>query len=131
VVLQTGEIDPTPYIKKHPDWKVIRFTKRFHELVAGAELVVAHFGSTVLDAVVYKKPVVLVLNPELTRTVGLEDAKYLAKKANAVLVSEINLEALLEAIKEARKRKVPTLPNGAENLASLIIKLSQGAGKLN
>lgn len=131
IVLQTGEIDPAPYIKKHPDWKVIRFTKRFHELVAGAELVVAHFGSTVLDAVVYKKPVVLVLNPELTRTVGIEDAKYLAKKANAVLVSEINLEALLEAIKEARKRKVPTLPNGAENLANLIIKLSQGVRKLN
>ena len=130
IVLQTGEISPAPYIKKHPEWEVTSFTERFHELVAGAELVVAHFGSTVLDAVVYKKPVVLVLNPELTRTVGIEDAKYLAKKANAVLVSEMNLETLLEAIKEARKRKVPTLRNGAEHLANIIIKLSQDGRKV-
>ena len=130
IVLQTGEINPTPYMKKHPEWKVVAFTERFHELLAGAELVVSHFGSTVLDAVVYEKPVVLVLNPEWTRTVGIEDAKHLAKKANAVLVSEINLETLLEAINEARKRKVPTLPNGAENLANIIIKLSQDGRKV-
>ena len=123
VVLQTGRVDPTPYIKKHPEWKVVTFTEQFHRLLAGAELVVAHFGGTVLDAVIYKKPVVLVLNPEWTRTVGIEDAKYLAKKANAVLVSEINLENLLEAINEARKRRVPTLPDGAENLANMIIEL--------
>ena len=123
VVLQTGRVDPTPYIKKHPEWKVIAFTERFHKLLAGAELVVAHFGGTVLDAAIYEKPVVLVLNPEWTRTVGIEDAKYLAKKVNAVLVSEINSENLLEAINEARKRRVPTLPDGAENLASMIIEL--------
>ena len=123
VVLQTGRVDPTPYIKKHPEWKVVAFTESFHKLLAGAELVVAHFGGTVLDAAVYKKPVVLVLNPEWTRTVGIEDAKYLAKKVNAVLVSEINLENLLEAIDEARKRRVPTLPDGAENLASMITEL--------
>ncbi|MGD8543844.1 MAG: glycosyltransferase [Candidatus Bathyarchaeota archaeon] len=123
VVLQTGRVDPTPYIKNHPEWKVITFAEKFHELLAGAELVVAHFGSTVLDAVVYEKPVVLVLNPEWTRTVGIEDAKHLAKKTNAVLVSETNLENLLEAINEARKRKVPTLPNGAGNLARRIIEL--------
>ena len=44
VVLQTGRIDPAPYIEKHPEWKVITFTEQFHELLAGAELVVAHFG---------------------------------------------------------------------------------------
>lgn len=74
-------------------------------------------------AVVYKKPVVLVPNPEWTRTVGTEDAEYLAGKINAVFVSEI--ESLLNAIKEARKRRVPTLPDGAENLANMIIELAQ------
>jgi len=130
VVLQTGEVNPTPYVKKHPEWKVVAFAENFHELLAGAELVVSHFGSTVLDAVVYGKPVVLVLNPELTRTVGIEDAEHLAKKVNAVLVSEINLDTLLEAINKAKKRKVPTLPNGAENLANIIIKLSQDRRKV-
>jgi UDP-N-acetylglucosamine--N-acetylmuramyl-(pentapeptide) pyrophosphoryl-undecaprenol N-acetylglucosamine transferase len=123
VVLQTGRVVPTPYIKRHPEWKVITFTERFHELLAGAELVVAHFGGTVLDAAIYKKPVVLVLNPEWTRTVGIEDAKYLARKVNAVLVSEISLETLLEAIDEAKRRRVPVFPDGAEKLAGIIIKL--------
>jgi len=122
VVLQTGRVNPTPYINKHPEWKVITVTERFHELLAGAELVVTHLGVTVLEATIYKKPVVLVPNPEWTRTGGPEDAKYLARKINAVLVSEIDLETLLEAINEARKRKVPTFPDGAENLANMIIK---------
>lgn len=129
IVLQTGEVNPAPYMKKHPEWKVIAFTKEFHELLAGAELVVSHFGSTVLDAVVYGKPVVLVLNPELTRTVGIEDAEHLANKVNAVLVSEINVKTILESIDEARKRKIPALPNGAKNLANIIVKICKGSGK--
>jgi UDP-N-acetylglucosamine--N-acetylmuramyl-(pentapeptide) pyrophosphoryl-undecaprenol N-acetylglucosamine transferase len=124
VVLQTGRINPEPYVEKHPGWKVITLTEKFHELVAGAELVVTHFGSTVLEATVYRKPVVLVPNPEWTRTAGFEDARCLAKKVNAVLPSEITAGKLLEAIDEARKRKIPSLPKGAENLANRIIELS-------
>ena len=126
VVLQTGEINPAPYIKKHPEWKVITLTTRFHELLAGAELVATHSGQTALEAALYKKPVVLAPNPEWTRTAGIADSEYLARKVNAVLVYEINLETILEAMKEARKRKVPTLPNGAENLANIIVKLLEG-----
>ncbi len=125
VVLQTGMISPKPYAKKHPEWKVITFTERFYELIAGAELVVAHFGGIALDATVYGKPVVLAPNPEWTRTAGIKDAEYLARKINATLVSEIDLATLLGAIDEARKRKVPTLPDGAKNLAELIIQLTK------
>jgi UDP-N-acetylglucosamine--N-acetylmuramyl-(pentapeptide) pyrophosphoryl-undecaprenol N-acetylglucosamine transferase len=127
VVLQTGPVDPKQYIEKHPEWKVLTFTERFQELLAGAELVVTHFGFTVLEAaVVHRKPVVLVPNPEFTtidRSGGVEDARYLATKVNAVMVSEIRTERLLDAIKEARKAKVPTLPNGAEKLANMILEL--------
>jgi UDP-N-acetylglucosamine--N-acetylmuramyl-(pentapeptide) pyrophosphoryl-undecaprenol N-acetylglucosamine transferase len=130
IVLQTGAVNPTPYMKKHPEWKVIAFTKEFHELLAGAELVVSHFGSTVLDAVVYGKPVVLVLNPALTRSVGIEDAEHLANKVNAVLVSEINMKTILQSIDEARKRKIPALPNGAKNLANIIVKICQGSRRV-
>jgi UDP-N-acetylglucosamine--N-acetylmuramyl-(pentapeptide) pyrophosphoryl-undecaprenol N-acetylglucosamine transferase len=123
VVLQTGKINPAPYIKKHPEWKVITFTERFHELIAGAELIVTHFGGTVLDAAIYKKPAVLAPNPEWTRTAGIKDAEYLARKINAVLVSDIDLGTLLDAINEARKRKVLALPDGAEILANMIMQL--------
>jgi UDP-N-acetylglucosamine--N-acetylmuramyl-(pentapeptide) pyrophosphoryl-undecaprenol N-acetylglucosamine transferase len=126
VVLQTGPVDPTPYIKKHPEWRVLTFTERFSELLAGAELVVTHFGFTVLEAaVVYRKPVVLVPNPEWTRSVGEEDAVCLARKIDAVFVSASKIESLFNAIEEARKREVPPLPDGAENLANMIIGLSQ------
>ncbi len=124
VVLQTGEIDPQPYRERHPEWKAIAITKKFHELVAGADVVVTHLGSTIIEAVVYGKPIVLVPNPEWTRTGGPEDAKYLARKVNAVLVPEIESERLLTSIKEARRRRVPTLPDGAEKLAKIIVQLS-------
>lgn len=123
VVLQTGEVDPAPYVKKHPEWKVITVSESFHELLAGAELVVTHFGLTVLEAVVYNKPVVVVLNPEWTRGAQAEDARYLARKVNGILVSEIKLENLLDAMCKAREREVPELPDGAKNLSNMIIKL--------
>jgi len=123
VVLQTGRIDPQPYAQCHPEWRIITWTEKFHELLAGAGIVVTHFGSTVLDALVYRKRMVVVLNPEWTRTAGLEDAKVLANKVNAVLVSEVTQENVLKAIEEAKKREVPTFPNGAVNLANKIIEL--------
>ena len=123
VVLQTGRIDPTPYAGKHPDWKIVTLTERFDELLAGADVVVTHFGVTVLEAIVYGKPVVLVPNPEWTRTAGVEDAKYLARKLNAILVSEITTKTLLDAIDEARGRDVPSLPDGAKRLADIVLKL--------
>jgi UDP-N-acetylglucosamine--N-acetylmuramyl-(pentapeptide) pyrophosphoryl-undecaprenol N-acetylglucosamine transferase len=122
IVLQTGKVDPEPYIKMHPEWTVFTVTNEFNEYLAGAQLVVTHLGVTVLEAIVHKKPVVIVPNPEWTRTGGLKDAEHLAKKVNGVLVSEINLDGILEAIEEARNRKVPDLPDGAQTLANTIIK---------
>jgi len=123
VVMQTGMVDPSPYSKKHPEWEFITVTEKFHELLAGAEVVITHFGATVIETMAYKKPVVLVPNPEWTRTAGIEDAKHLAAKVNAVLVSEIKLDNLLDAIKEAKKRLIPAFPDGAQHLANLIMKM--------
>ncbi|MEJ2240678.1 MAG: glycosyltransferase [Candidatus Bathyarchaeota archaeon] len=125
IILQTGRINSKPYAKKHPEWKIFPFTEKFQEFLAGAEVVVTHFGLTALEAaVVYKKPVVIVLNPEWTRTVGKEDAAYLARKINAVFVSETHLETLLNAIENAKNTEIPLLQSGAENLAKIIIKLA-------
>ena len=128
VVLQTGKVDSTPYIKKHPEWKAFAVVEDFHEVLAGAELVVTHLGLTVLESAMYKKPVVLVPNPEWTRTGSVEDARYLAKKVNAVFVSEISVEALLHGMEEARGKKVPTLRNGAGNLANIVVELLRERG---
>jgi len=122
VVLQTGKMNPAPYVKKHPEWKVITVTQNFHELIAGASLIVTHFGFIVLETIAYKKHALLVPPySEWTRTGSAKDAECFARKFNYVLVSEITLENLLNGIKEATKRKIPTLPSGAENLANRII----------
>jgi len=123
VVLQTGQIDPAHYRRKHPSWKVIRFSTRFFELVAGAEIVVTHFGYTALEALVYRKPTVIVLNPEWKRTVGRTDAEFYAAKVNASLVWDVSLSNLIAAIDEAKKKEQPVLPDGAENLSKVILSL--------
>lgn len=123
VVMQTGKVPPEPYMKKHSKWRILAYSTKFYQLLAGAELVVTHFGSTILEALAYRKPIVIVPNPEWTRTAGMEDARCLAKKVNAVLVSELTLSSLLGAIEEARQRALPTLRDGAEALTSLILEL--------
>ncbi|MEM3700269.1 MAG: glycosyltransferase [Candidatus Bathyarchaeia archaeon] len=122
VVLQVGLVNPEPYKKRHPEWKIIRFSNRFYELVAGAELVITHFGSTALEAVVYKKPMVMVLNPEWKRTVGKSDAEIFAEKVNAIFVWDVKLDNLLRAIEEAKARSLPTFADGAEKLAEAILR---------
>lgn len=123
VVLQTGEVNPEPYRKQHPDWKVIRLSLKFHELIAGAEVVVTHQGSTPLEAVVYKKPSVIVPNPEWKRTFPKRDSEIFAKKIGAIFLSEINLEKLINAIEEAKNMKIPVLRDGAKVLADMILNL--------
>jgi len=124
VVLQTGKINPEPYKKKHPEWKIITVTPNFHKLIAGANLIVTHFGSTILETIAYRKHALLVPPySEWTRTASAKDAECFAKKLNYVLVTEITLKNLLKGMKEASKRKVPSLPNGAEALAKRITDL--------
>jgi len=123
VVLQTGEIDPEPYKRAHPEWKVIRFTDSFNELIAGAKLVVTHFGATALEVLSYKKPMVIVGNPEWTRAATFGDAKVYAEKINAPLVLDVTLENVLDAIEQAEKRPTPLLPDGAKALATIILNM--------
>lgn len=123
VVLQTGKVDPKPYKKRHPEWKIIRYSAKFYELVAGASVVVTHFGYTALEAVIYKKPIVIVLNPEWKRTVGKSDAEIFSEKINAVFVWDVKLENLLKAVEEAKSRSFPTFKDGAEKLTGMILSL--------
>jgi UDP-N-acetylglucosamine--N-acetylmuramyl-(pentapeptide) pyrophosphoryl-undecaprenol N-acetylglucosamine transferase len=123
VVLQTGEVNPEPYRKRHPEWKILDFSLNFHELIAGAEVVVTHQGSTPLEAVVYKKPSVIVPNPELKRTFPRRDSEIFAKKVGATFLSDFTLESLVDAIEEAKNNKIPLLKDGAKVLAEIVLNL--------
>lgn len=123
IVLQTGKINPEPYRKRHPEWKIMRYSSKFPELLAGAELIVTHFGFTALESVAYQKPAVMVLNPEWKRTVGKADATIFAKKVGATFLSDVTLESLLDAIEEAKNNKTPALKDGAKVLAEMVLNL--------
>jgi len=123
IVLQTGRISPEEYKKARPNWKIFQFDPDFQKWIAGASLVISHFGRTAVDAAIsYRKPVVIVPNPEWRRTAGMKDAEQLAIILNAVLVKEVKASKILEAIDEAKHRKPPQYPNGAERLAEIILQ---------
>ncbi len=121
IVLQTGRVNPEPYRKKHPKWIVFDFDPDFQRWMAGAAIVVTHLGKTVIDAALtYRKPVVIVPNPEWKLTAGWRDAEILAQKLNAEIVKEISPENIAKAIEKSRRKTPPRYPNGAMRLKSLL-----------
>ena len=123
VMLQTGKIQGDFYQKKRPEWKVFKYSDRFEELLAGAEVVVCPPGGTPIEAVVYGKPVVLVRYPRWTRAASLKETDAFAKKLNAPLLLCFSPKHIETAIEEAKKREVPTFKNGTKLLSDAILSL--------
>ncbi len=124
VVLQTGVVAQEPYRLQHPEWEIFDFSPTFYRYIAAASVVVTHFGETALEsALVYKKPTVIVVNPEWTRTVGVEDAARLTKHLGAQLVTEPNTDSLRNAIEASSSFTPPALPDGSKRLADDILQL--------
>lgn len=126
VLLQAGALYDPDFVKRHPSWKVIDYSDRFHELIAGADVVVTHFGETIIDsALVYGKPTVISVNPDWTRTAGIEDATMLAEKVNATLLNDFTPEAVAETIERARKIRPRQISSGAEPLSKQILQMAE------
>ncbi|HJS83459.1 MAG TPA: glycosyltransferase [Nitrososphaera sp.] len=126
VLLQAGALYSPEFAKSHPTWKVIDYSDRFHELIAGAQVVVTHFGETIIDsALVYGKPTVISVNPDWTRTAGLEDATIMSEKVNGILLQDFTSDAVIETIERARNIKPPKIPTGAEPLSKRILEMAE------
>jgi len=125
IVLQTGPVPSENFSEKHPTWKIIEFTDKFEEILAGAEVVVTHFGATIIEStLIHGKPTVIAFNPEWKRSGRYGDLLVLAKKTNAVLLEELNPENLIEAIEKAKKQKPPVIESGAGLLAKRILEIA-------
>ncbi|KON29270.1 hypothetical protein AC482_06975 [miscellaneous Crenarchaeota group-15 archaeon DG-45] len=124
VVLQTGNLDGREYSERHPEWKVISFTERFNELLAGADVVVSPPGGTPVEALVYGKHVVVVSYPEWARAADREETRMFAGKLNAPILTAMTPSALEAAVEEARRREVPVLRDGTGPLVEAILALS-------
>jgi len=124
VVMQTGDVDPAPYINRHPEWIVFTYTSDIHRWIAGASLVITHYpGTTALTArLAYGKPVVMVYSPRHYMAAPREDADILASRLNAVYLENVTPESLMRAIEEAYSLKPPLYRNGGELIARYIIE---------
>ena len=126
VLLQAGGLYSPEFAKRHPSWKIIDYSDRFHELIAGANVVVTHFGETIIDsALVYGKPTVISVNPDWTRTAGLEDATILSDKVNGTLMQDFTSDGVIETIERAKNNRPPQIPSGAEPLSRRILEMAE------
>lgn len=127
VIVQTGRSTPPSLIKKYkPKWRAIRYYPDIAKLMAEASLVIAHQGLSIVEAALaYRKPVLLVLNPDLPNTSGENDAENLAKYLNTRCINprRITPQGLEKEIQEAMERTPPSYPGGAVVLADYIRKM--------
>jgi UDP-N-acetylglucosamine:LPS N-acetylglucosamine transferase len=128
VLLQAGGLYSPEFARRHPTWKVIDYSDRFHELIAGADVVVTHFGETIIDsALVYGKSTIISVNPDWTRTAGLEDATLMSGKVNGTLLNDFTPDAVMETIERAKKNRPPQIPSGADSLSRRILEMAESA----
>lgn len=123
VVLQTGKVGPEPYKTKHSSWTVITYSTEFEKLIAESSMVITHQGGgTIFEAVLYGKPLIIVFNPELTRTADTEDMRVLAKKVGAPFLDHADSETIRSLIFEIRKQERPHFENGRVKAAEIILR---------
>jgi UDP-N-acetylglucosamine:LPS N-acetylglucosamine transferase len=122
VVIQTGRIDPSIYREKKPRWVVFDYDPEFSRWIAGASLVITHLGKTVIDsALTYRKPTIIVPNPEWRLTAGKEDARILAEKLGTCYQEDLEPESMITAIDKCRKKIPKEFVDGAEELAKYLL----------
>ncbi len=124
VVMQTGKVDPAPYREKHPNWTIIPYSTEFEKLVAESSIVITHQGGgTIFEALIYEKPLIIVFNPELTRTANTEDMLVLARKVEAPFLEVVDGAKIKSLIQEAESHKKPHFENGRVKAAEVILEL--------
>ena len=124
VVLQTGKIDGGSYAKAHLGWRVLSYSDRFYELIAGARVVVSPPGGTPVEAVAYGKPVVIVEYPAWTKAADPEETRLFAEKIGASLMTDVTAEKLVSAINEAQRKPSKVLEAGNEELVEAILSIA-------
>ncbi len=128
IVLQTGMVTSKSFAEKHPKWKIINYSNKFEEILAGAEVVVTHFGATLIEStLIHGKPTVVAYNPEVTKGARYEDLLVIMKKTNAILFDEFKPEILEEVIEKAKKQKPPKIESGANLLAKRILAILESS----
>ncbi|MGC9112933.1 UDP-N-acetylglucosamine--N-acetylmuramyl-(pentapeptide) pyrophosphoryl-undecaprenol N-acetylglucosamine transferase [Acidilobus sp.] len=124
LVLQTGRVDPGPYVKA--GLRAFSFSPELEDMIAGASAVVTHFGRTAVEAACkYGKPTVLAPNTEwvwMRSPVRMVEASMMAKRIGAVLLppDQVTPEGVERAVEEAMKARPAACDDGSVKLAQII-----------
>lgn len=121
VVLQSGDIDPQPYLSRNPSWTGFKYSSDIHRWIANASLVITQQGLTAsISRLAYRKPTVIVWNPRVTLGAKKQDVKTYAEKLETPLVEEVTTKTIRDAIENV-KPLIKTYPNGSYKIANIII----------
>jgi len=120
VVIQTGKLDPKPWLARNPGWIGFKFDPDLERWISEAEVVIGHVGVTVAEAaILYRKPTIIYANPRWRGTSKFEDIIMFGRKLNSVVIT--NMKELTKAIEKARSSKPPEIEaKGAVRLAEII-----------
>jgi len=121
MVVQTGDVDPVPYIERKPGWIFFQYTEDLYRWIAGARVVVTHPGITAVTArLAYGKPLVIVYTRRHMKLFAKKEVELFAKKLNAAFLDEVTPTKLAMALDEAGRKPVPVYSNGATKIAEHI-----------
>ncbi|MFP3229699.1 MAG: glycosyltransferase [Caldisphaera sp.] len=129
IVLQTGKVDPKPYMKAHPEWKVFQFDPELEKYIAKAKIVITHFGRTAVESSLkYKKPTILSPNIEwkwMQNETRLKESEIMAKKLNAYYLppDKVNEESLINAVEKVKYLVPNSYNDGALELAKIVYSM--------
>jgi UDP-N-acetylglucosamine:LPS N-acetylglucosamine transferase len=124
VVMQTGNVDPSQYQEKRPNWRIIPYSTEFEKLVAEASIVITHQGGgTIFEALLYEKPIIIVYNSDLTRTANIKDMRTLAKKIDVFFVEKADKGQIMSLILKVKSHNKSHFENGRLNAAEVILNL--------
>ncbi|MEM0453991.1 MAG: hypothetical protein QXO98_04990 [Sulfolobales archaeon] len=121
VVLQSGDIDPQPYMKRNPSWVAFRYSSDIHKWIANANLVITQQGVTASIArLAYRKPTVIVWNPRVTLGASRHDIRIYAEKLETPLVEKVTPTTVREAL-DGVKPMSKGFPNGSQKVANILM----------
>lgn len=122
VVLQTGDVNPEPYVNRNPGWIAFKYTSDIHRWIAGASLVITQQGLTAaISRLAYGKPTIVVWNPRISLGAVKSDVKTYAEKLEVPFIDEVELNALKKAIDSAGSIR-KTFSSGNYKIAEIIFK---------
>lgn len=116
VVVQTGRlVDPRYVQSRKPGWRAFAFDPDIDKLIAEASVVVSSPGLTVINAAIaYRKPTVMVYNPNIVLGASFNEIARVAEMLNIPFINPSNIEprSFEEIVLNAKPSPVEVVDGG-------------------